>query len=199
MNRKERRAGKKRKRPSNTLKQVGIGLGVLLGVSHIGMIGMLANRSSKMPSLNLPVSEYTSYKAKVSMDGYEIEYRANDPKTVQRIREVKKKGGFLGLGNNRESIIEQVPVDQSLRSQRDEWNGDTGDDSKKSVACIKAVGGGEQTGRIVGGSIGAATATTGIASIPYVGWVLAGAATMMGMEAGSEIGGTMAEDISKNC
>ena len=98
-------------------KWIGISLGTLLGVSHIGMIGMLANRSSKMPSLNLPVSEYTSYKAKVSMDGYEIEYRANDPKTVNRIREVKKKGGFLGLGNNRENIIEQVPVDQSLRSQ----------------------------------------------------------------------------------
>ena len=198
MNRKERRAGKKRKRPSNTLKQVGIGLGVVLGVSHIGMIGMIADRSSKMPTLNLPVSEYTSYKAKVSLDGYEIEYKANDPKTVNRIREVKKKGGFLGLGNNRESIIEQVPVDQSLRSQRDEWNGVAGDDSKKSVACIKAVGGGEQSGRLVGASVGAAVAPS-LAAIPFVGWVLAGAATMMGMEAGSEIGGTMAEDISKNC
>ena len=52
---------------------------------------------------------------------------------------------------------------------------------------------------MVGASIGAATATTGIASIPYVGWVLAGAATMIGMDAGSEIGGTMAEDLSKNC
>ena len=198
MNRKERRAGKKSKRPSNTLKQVGIGLGVVLGVSHIGMIGMIADRSSKMPTLNLPVSEYTSYKAKVSLDGYEIEYKANDPKTVNRIREVKKKGGFLGLGNNRESIIEQVPVDQSLRSQRDEWNGVAGDDSKKSVACIKAVGGGEQSGRLVGASVGAAVAPS-LAAIPFVGWVLAGAATMMGMEAGSEIGGTMAEDISKNC
>ena len=195
MNRKERRAGKKRKRPSNTLKQVGIGLGVLLGVSHIGMIGMLANRSSKMPSLNLPVSEYTSYKAKVSMDGYEIEYRANDPKTVNRIREVKKKGGFLGLGNNRESTIEQVPVDQSLRSQAspDSW------EQAKSEECIKAIGSGEGTGRIVGGSLCGAVATTGGASIPYVGWVLAGAATMIGMNQGAEIGGQMAEDLSKNC
>ena len=194
MNRKERRAGKKRKRPSNTLKQVGIGLGVVLGVSHIGMIGMLANRSSKMPSLNLPVSEYTSYKAKVSMDGYEIEYRANDPKTVQRIREVKKKGGFLGLGNNRESIIEQVPV-QPYRQRDDEW--DQAD--ARSEECIKAIGSGEGTGRMVGASVGGAVATTGLASIPYVGWVLAGAATMIGMDAGSEIGGSMAESVSKNC
>ena len=176
-------------------KWIGISLGTLLGVSHIGMIGLLANRSSKMPTLNLPVSEYTSYKAKVSMDGYEIEYRANDPKTVNRIREVKKKGGFLGLGNNRESVIEQVPVDQSLRSQAspDSW------EQAKSEECIKAIGSGEGTGRIVGGSLGGAVATTGVASIPYVGWVLAGAATMIGMNQGGEIGGQMAEDISKNC
>ena len=176
-------------------KWIGISLGTLLGVSHIGMIGMLANRSSKMPTLNLPVSEYTSYKAKVSMDGYEIEYRANDPKTVNRIREVKKKGGFLGLGNNRESIIEQVPVDQSFhypQQQREVADA-------RSTECIKAIGSGEGTGRIVGGSLGGAVATTGVASIPYVGWVLAGAATMIGMDQGAEIGGTMAEDLSKNC
>ena len=177
-------------------KWIGISLGTLLGVSHIGMIGMLANRSSKMPSLNLPVSEYTSYKAKVSMDGYEIEYRANDPKTVNRIREVKKKGGFLGLGNNRESIIEQVPVDRSLRSQAHFQQEQT---DPRSEACIKAIGSGEGTGRLVGGSLGGAVATTGVASIPYVGWVLAGAATMIGMNQGGEIGGQMAEDFSKNC
>ena len=175
-------------------KWIGISLGTLLGVSHIAMIGLLANRTSKMPSLNLPVSEYTSYKAKVSMDGYEIEYRANDPKTVNRIREVKEKGGFLGLGNNRESIIEQVPVDQSLRSQAQQQDPDA-----RSEECIKAIGSGEGTGRIVGGSLGGAVATTGVASIPYVGWVLAGAATMIGMNQGGEIGGQMAEDLSKNC
>ena len=74
--------------------------------------------------------------------------------------------------------------------------------SKMSAAqeqCIKAAGGGEQTGRSVGGSGGAAAATTGIASIPYVGWVLAGAATMLGMEQGAEIGGQMAQDFSKYC
>ena len=69
----------------------------------------------------------------------------------------------------------------------------------RSEACIKAIGGGEQTGRIVGGSLGGAVATTGVASIPYVGWVLAGAATMIGMNQGGEIGGQMAEDLSKNC
>ena len=52
---------------------------------------------------------------------------------------------------------------------------------------------------MVGASIGGAVATTGIASIPFVGWVLAGAATMIGMDAGSDIGGQMAEDLNPNC
>ncbi len=42
-------------------------------------------------------------------------------------------------------------------------------------------------------------ANTGIASIPFVGWVLAGAATMIGMDQGAEIGGNMVEDLNKNC
>ena len=59
-----------------------------------------------------------------------------------------------------------------------------------------AAGGGESTGRIVGGGIGAAVGTSGLASVPYVGWVLAGAATMLGMEQGAEIGGEMARDFA---
>ena len=52
---------------------------------------------------------------------------------------------------------------------------------------------------MVGGTLGGAVATTGIASIPFVGWVLAGAATMIGMDQGAEIGGNMAKDLSKQC
>ena len=52
----------------------------------------------------------------------------------------------------------------------------------------------------MGGGLGTAAVTnTGLASVPIVGWVLAGAATMIGMEQGAEIGGQMAEDLSKEC
>ena len=68
------------------------------------------------------------------------------------------------------------------------------------IACIKKKGGGEGTGRMVGGAAGAAVVTqTGIASIPIIGWVLAGAATMIGMDQGAEIGGQMAGDLAKEC
>ena len=45
-------------------KWIAIGVGGLLCLSHLGMIGIIANRKpeSKFPQLNIPVSEYTSYE-----------------------------------------------------------------------------------------------------------------------------------------
>ena len=184
------------------MKLIGIGLGGILGVSHLAMIGTLATRSN-LPTLNVPVNEYTSYQAEVTKDGYKISYKANDPKTVLITEEIKEKGGFLGLANENKTIVKEVPVDGSLyprtqRYQRDAWES-TQREEQRSEACIEAIGGGKQTGRIVGGSVGAAVATTGLASVPFVGWVLAGAATMIGMDQGAEIGGNMAEDLNKEC
>tara|TARA_R100000278_G_scaffold113748_1_gene92010 strand:+ start:317 stop:859 length:543 start_codon:yes stop_codon:yes gene_type:complete len=178
-------------------KWIGISLGGILGLSHIGMIGMIANRPSKMPTLNLPVGEYTSYKAKVSMDGYEIDYKANDPKTVLIDREVKEKGGFLGLGNNTERLLKEVPVTPiPYRNVPEEYTDQT--TATRSEACIESIGAGKGTGRMVGASVGAAVAPS-LTPIPFVGWVLAGAATMIGMDQGAEIGGQMTEDLSPKC
>jgi len=174
-----------------------ISLGGLLGVSHIGMIGMLATRS-RLPDLNLPVGPYTSYSVEASKEGYRIQYKSNDPKILRVEREVKKKAGFLGLGNNTYEGFEEYTMDGARHLEGKNSGGAAGDASKKSVACIKAVGGGEQSGRLVGASVGAAVAPT-LSSVPFVGWVLAGAATMIGMDAGSDIGGTMVEDLNDNC
>ena len=52
----------------NKIKWISIGVvGSLFAISHIGMMGSLLNRQSKLPSINLPVGPYTSYKA-VIMD-----------------------------------------------------------------------------------------------------------------------------------
>ena len=51
---------------------------------------------------------------------------------------------------------------------------------------------------MVGASVGAAVAPT-FTNIPFVGWVLAGAATMIGMNEGAEIGGNMVEDLNEAC
>ena len=176
-------------------KWIVISLGSLVGISHIGMIGMLATRSN-LPTLNLPVGEYTTYALEASKEGYRIHYRANDPKVLRVERDVKRKAGFLGLGNNTYEGFEEYTMDGHRHLSSSKGTGDSPD--PKSVACIEAVGGGKQTGRIVGGSIGAAAGSS-LASVPFVGWVLAGAATMIGMDQGAEIGGNMSRDLNENC
>ena len=175
-------------------KWIGLSLGGILGLSHIGLIGLVANRN-QFPQLNLPISDYTSYTVEAGKDGYRIKYRANDPKVMEVTKDVERPGGFLGLSKARVHSKQEYTMDGSFHLS--DQSG-----SKMSAAqqeCIKAAGGGEQTGKIVGGSVGAAVGTSGLASVPYVGWVLAGAATLIGMEQGAEIGGQMAMDFSDAC
>ena len=177
-------------------KWAALGLGTIVGVSHIGMIGLLSNRESKLPSINVPVGPYTSYNAEVGRDGYRISYRANDPKVMHVERDIKTKSGFLGLGNNTEKITEQYTMDGSFHTKPITVT--EGTTNGKSEACIKAIGGGENTGRLVGSSVGASVAPS-VASIPIIGWVAAGWVTMFSGNQGAEIGGGMAEDLNKNC
>ena len=192
MNRKERRA--KLQSKSRPTKWLAIGLGTVLGISHIGMIGMISRRS-EFPVVNLPVGSYTSYQVEASKNGYRINYRANDPKVMRVERDVKTKGGFLGLGNN--TVVERKSYPATgIGSKVVVDNATTG--TGKSEECIEAIGAGKGTGRMVGASVGAAVAPS-LTGIPFVGWVLAGAATMMGMDAGSDVGGTMVESINPEC
>ena len=172
-------------------KWIGISLGTLLGISHIGMIGMIARKDS-FPKLNLPIGEYTSYNGIANKEGYSINYRAHDPRVLVKSEHVDRPAGLLGLGKKKVAIHEQYYLSPS------ESKG--GGLDPKTIACIKKKGSGEGTGRLVGGAVGTAAVTqTGMASIPIIGWVLAGATTMMGMDQGAEIGGQMAEDLAKEC
>ena len=173
-----------------------LGLGGVVGLSYIGMLGTLINRESKLPSINLPVGPYTSYKADVSHNGYYIEYKANDPKVLHVERVTNEKGGFLGLGNNKTAIVEEYTMDGAVHTKPPHIA--TTESEGQSTACIKAIGSAEGTGRLVGTSIGASAAPT-LANIPYVGWVAAGWVAMFGGNQGAEIGGQMAEDLNSNC
>ena len=192
-------------------KWAALGLGGLLGLSHLGMIGIIANRKplSKFPQLNIPVSEYSSYNVEAGTDGYRINYRSNDPKVKISTKTVPGKGGLFSKGQPTE-IYKEYTMDGAVHhdgpvSTRTAWidpSGLTGEGEKKpsakTIECIKARGSGEGTGRMVGGSVGAA-AGSGLSSIPFVGWVLAGAASMIGMNEGAEIGGSLAESFSDAC
>ena len=197
-------------------KWIGISLGTLLGISHVGMIGYIAtnnNNKDQLPKIDIPVTPYTSYVVSADKDGYKISYTANDPKTMYITKDIKEKAGFLGLSNNTTKIVEEYVMDgqtnqggpvSNHRSWLDGQPGLTQQEAaditaiRKSEACIKAIGSAEGTGRLVGTSIGAAAAPS-LSSIPFVGWVAAGWVAMFGGNQGAEIGGNMAEDLNKNC
>ena len=115
-----------------------LGLGGILGLSHIGMIGTLMNRESKLPSINVPVGPYTAYEAEVGKEGYRIKYRANDPLVMRVERDSNTKGGFLGLANNKVKTIEQYTMDGSIHTRPNSSSTTIADG--KSEACIKAIG-----------------------------------------------------------
>ena len=194
------------------IKWIGLSLGVLVGVSHIAMIGMIAtNKEEKgLPVVTIPEGDYGSFRADVTKDGYKISYKANDPKTAYITKDIKEKAGFLGLANNETKVVEEYFMDgqtnqggpvsnkRSWLAPYQEFTDSNPDLSAKDLACIKAVGSAEGTGRLVGTSVGAAAAPT-LSTIPFVGWVAAGWIAMFGGEQGAEIGGNMAEDMNKNC
>ena len=197
------------------IKWIGVGLGTILGISHIGMIGNIAtsNKEQGLPKLDIPVTPYTSYVVQANKDGYKLSYTANDPKTAFITKDIKEKGGFLGLANETTVITEEYFMDGQInqggpvsnhRSWLDGTPGLTQKEAaditatRKSEACIKAIGAAEGTGRLVGTSIGASAAPS-LSSIPYIGWGAAGWVAMFGGDQGADIGGNMAEDLNKNC
>ena len=196
------------------IKWISFGVvGSLFAVSHIGMIGHLATRKIEptLPLINPPVGPYSSYKVSVSKEGYAISYKANDPKTAFITKDIKEKGGFLGLANENTQITEEYFMDGQTNqggsvSNHRSWldkktkalEDDINSSTQKSEACVKAIGSAEGTGRLVGTSIGAAAAPT-LSTIPFVGWVAAGWVAMFGGNQGAEMGGNTAEDLNKNC
>ena len=193
-------------------KWFALGLGGIIGLSHIGLIGMVS-RKNNLPIINPPVGPYSSYKVSVTEEGYAISYKANDPKSMFITKDIKDKAGFLGLGNNTTKITEEYVMDgqtnqggavSNPRSWMDQPPGLTQEQAneitaaRKSEACVKAIGSAEGTGRIVGTSVGAAAAPT-LSSIPFVGWVAAGWVAMFSGNQGANIGGGMAENLNQNC
>ena len=191
-------------------KWIGISLGTIFGISHIGMIGLLATRKgSEIPIMTPPVGDYTSYVISANKEGYKISYTANDPKTAYITKDIKKKGGFLGLANNTTKVAEEYFMDGQPNqggpvSNKRSWQDPStivesdGKISDKTIACIEAVGSAKGTGRLVGTSVGASAAPA-LSGIPFIGWVAAGWVAMFGGNQGAELGGNMAEELNENC
>tara|TARA_R100001509_G_scaffold22285_1_gene11682 strand:- start:450 stop:986 length:537 start_codon:yes stop_codon:yes gene_type:complete len=167
-------------------------LGGVVGLAHIGFMATYLSKD-KLPSFDLPVGPYTSYVIQADKEQYKISYRSDDPAKFYITTDIKKKSGFLGLGNDKTQIVEEVTstsIDRGLQSKES-----SPQLSDEQIACIKAEGSGENTGRLVGSSVGASIAPQ-VSQIPIIGWVAAGWVTMFGGNKGADVGGTMSKSMN---
>ena len=179
-------------RPSK-LKKVFVGsLGILFDLSHLALIQSIANSKSNLPIINLPVGPYTSYIASVTEKAYTIRYKAHAPKIIGNEKLIEKPAGFLGLGKAEIKTFEQSVAGEAAGSVSE-----SSELTAKQIACIKAEGSGEATGRLAAASL-TAPLTPALIDIPYVGWLVAGLFNVFGQKQGAEIGGQMSRDF-KDC
>ena len=176
-------------RPSKINKIIVGSLGIVFGLSHLALIQSTVNRKSNLPLINLPVGPYTSYIASVTEKGYTIRYKSHSPKIIGNEKLIEKPAGFLGLGKTEIKTFEQSVAGGGSGSVSE-----SSELTAKQIACIKAEGSGEATGKLAAASITAPITPT-LTEIPYVGWLVAGFFNMFGQKQGAEIGGQMARDF----
>ena len=173
--------------------------GALFAISHIGLLGYLIDRKAeapKLPAINIPRgTPYSSYKIKAGKDGYEIEYRANDPAILESSKSLeldRDKKGFFGGGTERRREYRQ---DQYTMDGTRNMGGATTEEGKsaKDIECIVADAGARSQGAMAGSAIAAGVAVPAVSSIPYVGWLAGGWALLLGQKAGSELGSQVGE------
>ena len=176
------------------LKKVAIGVGGVIAFAHIGILGHLINHEEPNPQppvVNLPRGPYSSYKIKAGKDGYTIEYRADDPKILESSRSLdldKEKRGFFGGGTERRTEYRR---DQFTREGTRNLGGEIGEVGKTggvSAKCIAADAGARSQGAMAGSAIATGVAVPVVMNIPYIGWLAAGWATLLGNNIGSSIG-----------
>jgi len=177
------------------IKTIGLALIGLVGVSHIGLLGYLLNSEKRNvvepPTFNIPHGPYSSYKIKAGKDGYEIEFRANDPKVLESERSLnvdKNKKGWFGGGSEKRNEYRKDQYTQE--GYRNLQGGDLGEGKNlaKSEECIRADAGAQSQGAMAGSALAAGVAVPALASIPYVGWLAGGWALLLGQRIGSSVG-----------
>ena len=172
-------------------KNIAIGLGVVFGIAHIGVLGHLLNAvRPQYPVINFPGGDYSSYKVEATRDGYKIEYKANDPAILNSERQLKldqRRGGLFGGGieSRREYRVDQYTMD-GARNLGGAVDGEG--KSAKDIECIVADAGARSQGAMAGSAIAAGVAVPAMMNIPYVGWLASGWALLLGQRLGSEAG-----------
>ena len=134
----------------------------------------------------------SSYTIKAGKNGYEIEYRANDPKVLESSRSMAldaTKQGWLGGGTEKRTEYrhDQYTMD-GTRNMGGNVSDEEGKLNAKSAECIAADAGARSQGAMAGSAIATGVAVPAVMNIPYVGWLAAGWVSLLGNNVGSAAG-----------
>ena len=175
-------------------KWVALGIGGVFAVAHIGVLGHLLKKEppiQQVPTINLPRGPYSSYTIEAGKEGYRIEYRANDPKVLESERSLdldrEKKGLFGGGTEQRTEYRRDQYTMEGVRNMGGAAVGGEGK-SAKDVECLIADAGARSQGAMAGTAISTGVLVPAVMNIPYIGWLAAGWATLLGKQVGETVG-----------
>ena len=175
-------------------KWVALGVGGVFAVAHIGVLGHLLKKEppvQQVPTINLPRGPYSSYTIEAGKDGYKIEYRANDPKVLESEKSLnldREKKGLFGGGT--EQRTEYRRDQYTMEGVRNMGGAGTLGEGKsaKDVECLIADAGARSQGAMAGTAISTGVLVPAVMNIPYIGWLAAGWATLLGKQVGETVG-----------
>jgi len=175
--------------PKSPFKWVVLTVGTLVGVAHIGVLGHVLN-ATKIPVINFPQGDYSSYKVEATRDGYRIEYRANDPRVLQSEKSLQLDSAKKGLFGPKVEHRKEYRIDQYTMDGARNLGGGVNAEGKsaKDIECIVADAGARSQGAMAGSAIAAGVAVPAMMNIPYIGWLASGWALLLGQKIGSNIG-----------
>ena len=187
-----------------SIKTIAIVAGSIFAASHIGLLGYVLRPSEEKvshPTINIPHGPYSSYKLKATKDGYEIEYRANDPKVLESSKSLtldKNKKGLFGGGT--EQRTEYRRDQYTMEGVRNMGGAGTLGEGKsaKDVECLIADAGARSQGAMAGTAISTGLLAPAVMNIPYIGWLAAGWANLIGQRAG-EAAGSQVNSMISDC
>jgi len=186
------------------LKWTAVSLGSIVAIAHIGVLGHLVRREPdriQVPTINIPRgTPYSSYKIEAGKDGYTIEYRANDPKVLESQQSLdldKNKKGLFGGGTEKRT---EYRYDQyTMEGVRNMGGASSpGGKSAEDIECIVADAGARSQGAMAGTAISTGLLAPAVINIPYIGWLAAGWANLIGQRAG-EAAGSQVNSMISDC
>ena len=190
---------------NNKIKIAAGVVGGAFALAHIGLLGYVIHRPKQprvpqVPTIQIPQgTPYSSYKLEATKDGYSIEYKANDPAILESHRSLNldkdKKGMF---GGSHERRTEYRSDQYTMDGTRNMGGGALSEEGKsaKDVECIVADAGARSQGAMAGSAVATGVLVPAVVNIPYIGWLAAGWAALLGNNIGSSAGSLVNSAIS---